>query len=151
MASLAAAKGAAALLLVVLFVLFAGRCERRQPATIEGYVYHTCIDGYFVGPVAGAIISISVDATTVRTDANGHFTIRTENAVFGDEFYTVTARAGDVAVTDKTMLYNGVSRLPRQVSFVVSPPEPVMTWSSPSRRFFCRPYPLGHTAANSRD
>ena len=126
MPSLAFAKTGAALLLVVVVVLFVGTRERRQPANLEGYVYSTCADNRLVGPVAGAIISTSVDGTTARTDVNGHFRMRTDNPVFADEFYTVSVRAGGITVTDRTMLKNGVNKLPRQVSFVLSPPEPVM-------------------------
>src|SRR5438874_1030231 len=102
MVSLATAKTAAALLLVLL-LLFAGTGERREPASLEGYVYQTCSDDRLVGPVVGAIISTSVDATTARTDANGHFQMRTESPVFSDEFYIVSVRAGDVTVSDRTV------------------------------------------------
>jgi hypothetical protein len=143
---------AAAVLLVILLVLFAGTRERRQPGSVEGYVYQTCSGDRLVGPVVGAIVATSVDATTARTDANGHFQMRTKTPVFSDEFYTVSARAGGVTVTDKTMLKNGVNNLPRQVSFVLSPPEPVIARFDQSRqRISCRSYPKGHPPAKSRD
>jgi hypothetical protein len=48
---------------------------------------------------------------------------------------------GDVTVTDKTMLKNGVNNLPRQVSFVLSPPEPVIARFDQSRqRISCHSY-----------
>lgn len=98
------------------------------------------------------IVTTSVDETTARTDASGHFQMRTKSPVFSDEFYTVSARAGDVTVTDKTMLKNGVNNLPRQVSFILSPPEPVIARFDQSRqRIFCRAYPQRHPPAKSRD
>jgi hypothetical protein len=147
MASFAFAKTGAALLLVVMVVLFIGTRERRQPANLEGYVYQTCSDNRLVGPVAGAIVSTSVDATTARTDANGHFQMRTDNPVFSDEFYTVSARAGDVTVTDKAMLKNGVNDLPSRVSFVLSPPELVFARLDQSgQHIFCQEYPSKRAA-----
>jgi hypothetical protein len=145
-------KAGAAVLLVVLLVLFIGTRERRQPASVEGYVYQTCSDDRLVGPVAGAFVTTSVDETTARTDANGHFQMQTKSPVFSDEFYTVSARAGDVTVTDKTLLKNGVNNLPRQVSFVLSPPEPVIARFDQSRqRISCHAYPHRHSPAKSRD
>jgi hypothetical protein len=134
MARPALLKTGATLLLLVVVVLFVGTRERRQPANLDGYVYSTCAEDKLVGPVAGAIISTSVDGTTARTDANGRFQMRTHNAVFADEFYAVSVRAGDVTVTDRVMLKNGVNNLPRQVSFVLSPPEPVIARFDQSRQ-----------------
>jgi hypothetical protein len=149
--SLAFAKTGAALLLVVVVVLFVGTLERRRPANLEGYVYQTCVDDRLVGPVAGAIVTTSVDATTALTDANGHFQMRTVSPVFSDEFYTVSVRASDVTVTDRTMLKNGVNNLPPRVSFVLSPPQPVFARFDQSRRqIFCHSY-LWKSAAKSRD
>jgi hypothetical protein len=148
MPNLGIAKSGAALLLVALLVMVVGTRERRQPADVEGYVYQTCADDRLVGPVAGAIVTTSVDKTTARTDANGHFQMRTTSPVFSDEFYTVSARAGDVTVTDRTMLKNGVNNLPPRVSFVLSPPEPVFARFDQSRRqIFCHAYRQGHPAA----
>jgi hypothetical protein len=138
MSSRAIVKAGAALSLVVLLGLFVGTREQREPAHVEGYVYQTCSDDRLVGPVAGAIVSTSVDATTARTDANGHFHMRTEKPVFSDEFYDVSVRAGDVSVTDRALLKNGVNDLPRQVSFTLSPPEPVITgFNQSGRQIFC--------------
>lgn len=149
MASLAIVKIGAALLLVVLFGLLAGMRERRQPANLDGYVYQTCSDNRLVGPIAGAIVSTSVDGTTARTDANGHFQMRTGKPVFADEFYDVSVRTGDVTVTDKTVLKNGVNNLPRQVSFVLSPPEPVIAGFDQSRRqVWCHVYRRGQPPGN---
>jgi hypothetical protein len=127
-------KTGATLLLLVVVVLFVGTREQRQPANLDGYVYSTCADDRLVGPVAGAIISTSVDGTTARTDANGRFQMRTHSPVFADELYTVSVRAGDVTVTDRQMLKNGVNDLPHQVSFVLSPPEPVIARFDRSRQ-----------------
>jgi hypothetical protein len=139
--TLALAKTGAALLLVIVLVVFGETREQRQPANLEGYVYQTCADDRLVGPVAGAIVSTSVDAMTTRTDANGHFQMHTDSPVFADEFYTVSVRAGDLTVTDRTMLKNGVNNLPRQVSFVLSPPEPIMARFDQSRqRVWCHAY-----------
>jgi len=138
MSSLAVAKTGTALLLVIMLVLFGGTCERRQPAYLEGFVYQTCADERLVGPAVGAVVSTSVDAKTRHTDANGYFQMRTDSPVFADEFYTVSVRAGDITVIDRTMLKNGVNNLPRQLSFVLSPPEPVMARFDQSRqRVWC--------------
>jgi hypothetical protein len=152
MSGRAIGKAGAPVLLVVLLVLFVGTRERRQTANVEGYVYQTCADDRLVGPVLGAIVSTTVDATTARTDANGHFQMRTTNPVFSDGFYTVSARAGDVTVSLKTMLKNGVNNLPRQVSFVLSPPEPVIARFDQSRQqIFCQAYRHRRPAAKPRD
>jgi len=144
MARPALLKTGATLLLLVVVVLFVGTRERRQPANVEGYVYSTCADNRLVGPVAGAIVSTSVDGTTARTDANGRFQMRTHSPVFADEFYKVSVRAGDVTVTDRQMLKNGVNDLPRQVSFVLSPPEPVIARFDQSRQqVYCYAYRHG--------
>ena len=130
--------------MVVLFMLVIGTGERRQPASVEGYVYQTCSDDRLTGPVAGVIVATSVDTTTARTDANGHFRMVTERPVYSDEFYDVIARAGDVTVSDRVLLKNGVNNLPRQVSFVLSPPEPVMARLDQFRQqLFCHAYPKG--------
>jgi hypothetical protein len=151
MSSLAFAKTGAALLLVILLVVFGGTRERRQPAYLEGFVYQTCADDRLVGPVAGAIVSTSVDATTSRTDANGHFQMRTGKPVFADEFYSISVRTGDITVTDRTMLKNGVNNLPRQLSFVLSPPEPVIARFDQSRRqVWCHAYPPAVLAAKTQ-
>lgn len=153
MARLANAKGWAALLLVVLLVLFVGPRERRQSAYLEGYVYQRCSGERLVGPVEAAIVSTSVDAITARTDINGHFQMRTGKPVFADEFYNVSVRAGDITISERTMLKNGVNNLPRQVSFVLSPPEPVMAQFDQSRhQVWCHVYhgrPPGNPAAKS--
>src|SRR5262249_29235581 len=73
MARPAGLKTGATLLLLVVVVLFVEALERRQAANLEGYVYSTCADNRLVGPVAGAIISTSVDGTIARTDADGRF------------------------------------------------------------------------------
>ena len=144
MSSLAIVKIGAALLLVVLFELFGGTHEPRQPANLEGFVYQTCANDRLVGAVAGAIVSTSVDGTIARTDANGYFQMRTGKPVFADEFYDVSVRAGEITVTDKTMLKNGVNNLPRQVSFVLSPPEPVIAGVDQRRRqVWCHVYRRG--------
>jgi hypothetical protein len=142
MARLAFLKTGAALPLAVVVVLFVGTRERRQPANLEGYVYSTCADNRLVGPVAGAVISTSADGTTARTDANGRFQMRTRSPVFADEFYTVSVRAGDVTVSDRAMLKNGVNSLTPQVSFVLSPPEKVFARFDQSRQqVYCYAYP----------
>jgi hypothetical protein len=144
MARLAFLKTGAALPLAVVVVLFVGTRERRQPANLEGYVYSTCADNRLVGPVAGAVISTSVDGTTARTDANGRFQMRTHSPVFADEFYTVSVRAGDVVLTDRAMLKNGVNSVTPQVSFVLSPPEPVFARFDQSRQqVYCDAYRRG--------
>src|SRR5580765_6533177 len=144
MARPALLKTGATLLLLVVVVLFVGTRERRQPANVEGYVYSTCADNRLVGPVAGAIVSTSVDGTTARTDANGRFQMRTHSPVCADVLYNVSVRAGDVTVTDRQMLKNGVNNLPGQASFVLSPPEPVIARFDQSRQqVYCYAYRHG--------
>jgi hypothetical protein len=146
MVRLAFLKTGATLLLAIVVVLFVGTRERRQPANLEGYVYTTCTDNRLVGPVAGAIVSTSVDGTTARTDANGRFQMRTHSPVFADEFYTVSARASDVTVTAQAMLKSGVNNLTPQVSFVLSPPEPVFArFDQFQQQIYCDAYRRGRS------
>jgi hypothetical protein len=90
MASFATLKAAAALMfviLIVLVVLVAGTTGKRRAANIYGYVYEKCTDSKLVGPVAGAMVTTSVDSTAATTDGTGHFHLPTKSPVFADEFH----------------------------------------------------------------
>jgi hypothetical protein len=139
MASFASLKAVAALFLVIVFALFASTAAKRQTANVDGYVYEKCADYKLVGPVSGAVVSTSVDATTATTDAAGHFHLLTKNPVFSDEFYDVKVRSGEVVVGAHTGL-SPTSRL----TFALSPPESVAAGRDrKSGQMFCHAFPPG--------
>jgi len=148
MASLASLKAAVALFLVVFLALLPSTIKKRRPANIDGFVYDECADYKLVGPVRGAVVSTSVDATTAATDATGRFHLMTKNPVFGDEFYEVTVRSGDVVVDDNFPLTQIDPRVPAdspvRLTFVLSPPEPVFaSRDRKSGQMFRRAFPPG--------
>ena len=142
MASFATLKTAVVLFLIVVLSLFARTAPKRQPANLDGYVYDKCADSKLVGPVRGAVVSTSVDATTASTDAAGHFHLVTTNPVFVDELHNVTMRAGDVVVEDNRVLTPSLV----QVGFVLSPPEPVFVLVKSGEKV-CRAFPSGRAGA----
>jgi hypothetical protein len=155
MASVASLKAAAALLFVILLALLARTAEKRRAANIDGYVYQTCADYKLVGPVGGAVVSTSIDATTATTDAEGHFHLLTNNPVFRDEFYEVTVRSGDAVVDDNFSLSPMDPKLPAgspvRLTFVLSPPMPVAAGRDrKSGQMFCHAFPRGRAGAKQQ-
>ena len=143
MATFATFKAVAAFFLVTVLVLFASTAAKRQTADVDGYVFEKCADYKLVGPVSGAVVSTSVDATTATTDAAGHFHLLTKAPVYSDEFYEVNVRSGDVAVDDNSGL-SPTSRL----NFVLSPPEPVVVVRDrKSGQMSCHTFPPGWSGA----
>jgi hypothetical protein len=143
---------AAALLFVILLGLFARATDKRQAANIEGDVFEKCADHKLVGPVSGAVVSTSVDATTATTDTTGHFHLLTKNPVFGDEFYEVTVRSDDAVVDDNFSLSPVDPKLPAgspvPLTFVLSPPVPVAaSRDRKSGQMFCAFFPSGWVGA----
>jgi hypothetical protein len=153
MASFASLKAAAVLFLVAFLALFASTIEKRRPANIDGFVYQECANYRLVGPVSGAVVSTSLDTTTATTDAAGHFHLVTKNPVFGDEFYEVTVRSGDVVVDDNFPLTHIDPRVPAsspvRLTFVLSPPEPVAASPTKSGEV-CHSFPPGRAGAKQQ-
>ena len=145
MAAFAPRKGSAALLLVLVLMLFGGRAAKRRSANLDGYVFDKCLDFKLVGPVAGAVISTSVDRTTASTDAAGHFHLLTHRPVFSDERHEVSVDVGDVRVDDHITLPQSS---PVRLAFVLSPPERVFAVRDyNSGQMSCHPFPFRHTLA----
>jgi hypothetical protein len=151
MASFATQKAAAVLFLILVLPLLARTAPKRQPANLDGYVYEKCADSKLVGPVRGAVVSTSVDATTASTDAAGHFHLVTKNPVFIDERHNVRVHVGEVVVEDNRVLGPfGAKRSagsPVHLNFVLSPPEPVLVGVKSGS---CYSYPFRHSGAKQQ-
>lgn len=148
MARSAGLRAAAALFLVCVFTLVAGKAGPRRPAHLDGYVYEKCVDFTLVGPVRGAVVSTSVDRTTASTDAGGHFHLVTRNPVFSDEYHEVAVRAGDALVDDHLTLTN---RSLVQLAFVLSPPERLfVVRDGKSGQMSCHSFPFRTVARRGK-
>jgi hypothetical protein len=100
-------KGAVALLFGTFLAVVASDGPVGRTVEVEGHVYSARDSrGAPVGPVVGAVISTSLESTTVVTDQSGHFDLRTRARVSGDEFYIITVRSGDVVSRRRTMSAN---------------------------------------------
>ena len=139
MTNLVSLRTATAVLVVILLGLFARTTDKRQAANIEGYVFEKCADSRLIGPIGGAVVSTSVDATTATTDITGHFHMLTTHPVFSDEFYEVSVRSGAVVVDDNFLLPPITSTV--SVTFVLSPPESVAAHPKSSK--WGRAFPPG--------
>ena len=105
MASLSDLKGAFTFLLMIVFVLIlsylaAGGRDRPTVVNLEGRIYERCVAGVPMGPVRGATISTSIDAVTATTDQNGRFRLVTSTPSFTAERHLLTARHGEMSLTD---------------------------------------------------
>jgi hypothetical protein len=109
-------KGAAALLFGMSLAVVASDGPGARTVEVEGHVYRARDSrGVPVGPVVSAVISTSLESTTVVTDDTGHFRLRTRARVGGDEFYIITVRSGDRVWRTRTMSANAT-----QQQFVLS-------------------------------
>jgi hypothetical protein len=100
-------KGAAALLFGMSLAVVASDGPGGRTIEVEGHVYRARdSSGVPVGPVVGAVISTSLESTTVVTDDTGHFHLSTRARVGGDEFYLITVRSRDLVWHRRTMSAN---------------------------------------------
>jgi hypothetical protein len=100
-------KGAASLLFGMSVAVVASDGPVGKTVEVEGHVYRARVSsGVAVDPVAGAVISTSLDSTTAVADDSGHFRLRTRARVGGDEFYDITVRSGDLVWRRRTMSAN---------------------------------------------
>src|SRR5688500_4265049 len=97
-------KAAAALLVGMSVAVLASDGPVSRTVEVEGHVYSgRGSNGAPIDPVAGAVVSTSVESTTVVTDQNGRFHLRTRARVGGDEFYVITVQAGDLVRRRRTV------------------------------------------------
>jgi hypothetical protein len=147
--------GRGALVVVLVFMVVAAIeswPNRRIPTNLEGYVYERCTNHRLVGPVEGADVSTSIDATTAKSDATGHFRLKTNTALLNDQSYSVTVRAHGVAVSDYFLV--GPSSPVRSsafpIAFALSTLEPLIVGLGHDQNhaptpnvLFCMPRPVG--------
>jgi hypothetical protein len=100
-------KSVAALLFGTSLAVVASGGPSGRRVEVEGRVYRTRnSSGVPVGPVVGAVISMSLESTTAVTDYTGHFHLSTRARVGGDEFYIISVQSGDQVWSRRTMSAN---------------------------------------------
>jgi hypothetical protein len=125
--AIVAGVGVAAAAGAVVAVKAAG--DEGSPADISGQVFARLVPnpanpagpGIYVDPVAGAVVSTSIDGVTATTDGEGRFRLVTRDSVRGDQCYTITITAGGQPVYS---LSGGWGNNPSGQIFCLSPPAP---------------------------
>lgn len=89
--------------IVLCLIVMAGACflplAPEEVVSMSGTVYGRFVDsqttdpGTYADPVAGAVLSTSLDSATATTDASGRYTLVTNTKQDGCAPFTVTIRA----------------------------------------------------------
>jgi hypothetical protein len=123
-----APRSVAVVVLVLLFAAFISRRsnETTSAAEFEGWVYEKCDEGHVTNPVGGMIVSTSLNATTVVTDAEGHFHWFSQSKAFAGDMVIITFRAGTTIrthrVSNTASLAPGFPTSRQNRTFTLSPP-----------------------------